>query len=111
MSGSFVPFDRPPNDPPVWGSPEAWTEIEVMLAGYRGWTFTLKPYRRWSEAWDHDHCISCSCAIAEPGLRDDAIAVAYGVSAEHPNGEDYDWLCPACARELASRLQLRLVDA
>lgn len=82
-----------------------------FLKEYRGWTFTLKPYWRWSESWDHDHCICCGQAIAEPGLRDDAISTAYGVSDLHPRGADYEWLCPDCARELAPRLKLRLVDA
>lgn len=82
-----------------------------MLRDYRGWTFTLKPYWRWSAEWDHDHCMACSQAIAEPGVRADAISKAYGVSDQHPRGADYDWLCPACAQELAPRLELRLVSA
>jgi hypothetical protein len=80
-----------------------------MLADYRGMTFTLKAYRRWSEDWDHDHCVCCGQAIAEPGLRDDAVSIAYGVSEEHPRGADYDWLCADCAAELAPRLDLRLL--
>ena len=98
------------NSSPPWGSPEAWDGMADFLKEYRGWTFTLKPYWRWSESWDHDHCISCGQAIAEPGLRADAISVDYGVSELHPRGADYEWLCPDCARVLAPRLELRLVD-
>lgn len=93
------------------GSPE-WRAFMVdFFKEYRGWIFVPKPYQRWGEVWDHDHCVSCGQPIAEPGLRDDAISMAYGVSDQHPRGADYEWLCPYCARELADGLELRLVDA
>lgn len=107
MSGS----ESENEDVVFWGTPEWRASLVDFFKEYRGWTFTLKSYWRWSETWDHDHCICCGTAIAEPGLREDAISRAYGVSDQHPRGADYEWLCPSCAHELAPGLDLRLVDA
>ena len=112
MNGKYVSASHPDNEQVVvWGTPEWRAEMTEFFKEYRGWTFVLKPYAWWSDAWDHDHCICCGKAIAEPGAREDAISLAYSVSDQHPRGADYEWLCTECARELAPALELRLVNA
>ncbi len=99
-----------PLEQPEFGSPGHWASMVDFLKEYRGWTFELKTYRPWREGWEHDHCISCGQAIAEPGHRDDAISRAYAVSDQHPRGAEYEWLCPVCAHALAPLLDLNLLE-
>ena len=34
----------------------------------RAWTW--KPYRKYREGWDHDHCAFCGTKLAEQGTPD-----------------------------------------
>lgn len=47
-----------------------------------------KPYRRYSEHWDHDHCEFCSAKFC----LDDPDALRAG----HATPDNYRWICDEC---------------
>jgi hypothetical protein len=58
----------------------------------RGLRLRHKPYRQWSERWDHDHCAACWAKFGEfdgPDIRHEG----YATCADYKLGADYDWVC------------------
>jgi hypothetical protein len=65
----------------------------------RGLTLRRKPYRKWSERWDHDHCAACWARFAEvdgPEIQHEG----YATCEDYKLGADYDWVCVGCFSEL-----------
>lgn len=60
-----------------------------------GSAFTQKPYRKWSDNWDHDHCEVCWRTIAE-FEGDNIIRAGYASTATEKWKADYHWICPEC---------------
>ena len=69
----------------------------------RGLTLRRKPYRKWSERWDHDHCASCWARFAEvdgPEIQHEG----YATCEDYKLGADYDWACVGCFSELRDEM-------
>jgi hypothetical protein len=67
--------------------------------GFEGARFKRKRYTRWSEDWDHDHCIACWATFAEfdgPDIQHEG----YASCADGKHRADYDWVCLACFADL-----------
>ena len=62
-----------------------------------------RPYKRWSESWDHDHCAACGAKFAEFAAPD-IQHVGYATGADYKHGAGYAWVCPACFADLKDRL-------
>jgi hypothetical protein len=61
---------------------------------FEGARLLRKLYYRWSEEWDHDHCVYCSATLSldEPG----ALTEGYAVQGDLQFGDDYNWICVPC---------------
>jgi hypothetical protein len=75
-----------------------------------------KPYRAYSETWDHDHCEFCGVTFIDPTRSDadrkhgeEVLTEGYATTAEHPRGADYYWICPKCFDDFAERFRWRAV--
>lgn len=55
----------------------------------KGVTLTFKPYSKYREGWDHDHCTFCQAKLMELG-HPDTLHEGY---ATHDN---YHWVCTQC---------------
>jgi len=65
----------------------------------RGQKLLRKQYRRYSEAWDHDHCSACNAKFSE--LDDpDHQHEGYTTGPDYPRGEGYEWVCVRCFDDL-----------
>lgn len=77
---------------------------ERRLAGA---TFVRKPYRVWTETWEHDHCEMCARKFVESdSTREDSETVTAGFAAvgRGPKGEDdYYWVCDECFDDFRDR--------
>lgn len=78
-----------------------------MVRGYDGFSWQLKPCREPRPGWNHDHCAACSGKLMQ-GADRDADAEGYAGGPEHPQGEDYEWLCADCAQQRAVRMHWNL---
>ncbi len=67
----------------------------------RSLSFELKPYQRWSENWDHDHCAACFAKFAQTDVSEDALHVGWAAGEDHPHGAADDWICEDCFSELS----------
>src|SRR5882762_3844058 len=79
-----------------------------------GATLVWKPYRVWSETWEHDHCVFCWTKFMDPNfspahreaVKNDSGILTSGFAAQGtgPDGEDdYHWVCEPCLSDLLSR--------
>jgi hypothetical protein len=69
----------------------------------RGLMLRRKPYRKWSERWDHDHCAGCWARFAEvdgPEIQHEG----YATCEDYKLGADYDWVCVGCFSELKDEM-------
>jgi hypothetical protein len=71
-----------------------------------GLSLHLRPYARWSDSWDHDHCAACWAKFAEFD-GPEIIHEGYATGADYPKGAGYEWVCPTCFADLASALRWR----
>jgi hypothetical protein len=71
-----------------------------------GLTLHFRPYARWSESWDHDHCAACRIKFAEFD-GPETIHEGYATGPDYPKGAGYEWVCPTCFADLASELGWR----
>jgi hypothetical protein len=72
----------------------------------KGASLIRKPYRAYSEEWEHDHCEFCWAKFMDPAYTDEhrafieqhpeVLTEGYATTDEHPKGADYHWICPAC---------------
>lgn len=71
----------------------------------RGQAFVFKPYTRYREGWDHDHCSACGDTLAEASLLPDALHAGWAVTADYVMGADHVWICPDCFTLLKDALE------
>ena len=87
------------------------TTQEEYLSGA---TLVRKPYRVWSETWEHDHCAFCWAKFIDPShspehaamVRDDPSIQTAGYAAvgAGPEGQDdYHWICDGCFQDFRER--------
>jgi hypothetical protein len=67
----------------------------------RGAVLRLKKYTRYSETWDHDHCVCCWKKFMESGAPD---VLTEGYATE----DNYNWICPECFRDLKDAMEWKL---
>ncbi len=70
-----------------------------QIAFLRGQKLVRMKYRRYSEAWDHDHCCACNVKFSEletPDYQHEG----YTTGPEYPKGREYEWVCVRCFNEL-----------
>jgi hypothetical protein len=79
-------------------------------AHLRGAVLRFRPYRRWSETWDHDHCAACWAKFAENEIPD-ALHEGFATEATETRGAGYDWVCPTCFAELKTEMQWTAAEA
>jgi len=77
----------------------------------QGAEFVHKPYRVWSDRWEHDHCAFCTRKFVEARRStDDAVTIGYAALARGPEGQDdYHWVCEACFADFCERFEWRVV--
>jgi len=105
-------MNAPPNDD--W----RLTNQEAFLADA---LLVRKPYRVYSEEWEHDHCAFCWAKFMDPTFSkehrraiqaDSTILVeGYTTTDAHPAGADYHWICPQCFDDFKERFRFRLSSA
>lgn len=86
-----------------------------------GAALVRRPYKRYSESWDHDHCEFCGATFMDPNdLAADRtttpedpelLTEGYTTTAEHLRGADYHWICPACFDDFVESFGWRVVSA
>lgn len=76
-----------------------------------GATFRRKPYRAWSERWEHDHCAFCWAKFAdESAAIPDALSEGWAVVAWGPRRrDDYHWVCPTCFEDFRDRFGWQVI--
>jgi hypothetical protein len=64
---------------------------------FEGARLLRKPYERWSDTWDHDHCVYCwaTFSLDTPG----ALTKGYAVQDDPTFGDDYSWICVSCVNK------------
>jgi hypothetical protein len=70
----------------------------------RGLALLRRPYMKWSESWDHDHCAACWAKFAEfegEGIQHEGYATPPGY---HGEREGYDWVCITCFDDLKNEM-------
>ncbi len=76
------------------------TDWRLSFCGsLKGMRFRRKPYRRWSETWDHDHCAACWAEFSEsdgPNIQHEG----YASCEDAKHKADYDWVCVPCFNDL-----------
>ena len=74
-----------------------------------GATLVRKPYRVWSETWEHDHCEFCWAKFVDPAFSEAHARLAqdpevrtegYAAAGTGPEGQDdYHWICATCFKD------------
>jgi hypothetical protein len=81
-------------------------KIDLACHHLKGQKLRLKFYKRWSESWDHDHCLVCAVTFAEwddpndPDIQHEG----YATTEDYKHGADYTWVCVKCFAELKDDL-------
>jgi hypothetical protein len=69
-----------------------------------GLRLEFRPYTRWSESWDHDHCAACWTKFAEfEGA--DIQREGYATCDDYPKGACYEWVCSDCFNDLKDEMK------
>ena len=72
----------------------------------QGLTLHFRRYTRWSESWDHDHCVACWAKFAEFD-GPEILHEGYATGPDYVHGENYAWVCPRCFYDLQRALEWR----
>jgi hypothetical protein len=64
----------------------------------------FRPYTRWSESWDHDHCVACWAKFAEFDGAD-ILREGYATCDDYPKGACYEWVCATCFADLRDEMK------
>jgi hypothetical protein len=67
----------------------------------KGVSLTLKPYSKYRERWDHDHCSFCNAKFMEqdhPGTLHEGYAT----------DDNYHWVCTQCFEDFKDLFQLKV---
>ena len=85
-------------------NPDQWRIDNSRRQRLEGLTLHFRRYQRWREDWDHDHCAACWAKFAEAKDIPDALHEGYATGPDFHKGEAYEWVCPACFKDLAGML-------
>jgi hypothetical protein len=69
----------------------------------RGLRLHRRPYKKWSESWDHDHCAACMAKFAEfngPDIQHEG----YATGDDYRKGAGYEWVCLSCFADLKDEM-------
>jgi hypothetical protein len=79
-----------------------------------------KPYRAYSEHWEHDHCAFCWAKFMDPAFspahkqwideHPEVLTEGYATTASQPQGADYHWVCPSCFDDFRDRFKWHLAE-
>lgn len=61
-----------------------------------------KPYRKYREGWDHDHCEFCGAKFSE---RPEDLNVGYATA------DNYHWVCEQCFKDFNQMFQWNILDS
>ena len=64
----------------------------------------FRPYTRWSDSWDHDHCAACWAKFAEFDGAD-IQHEGYATCDDYPKGASYEWVCSTCFADLKDEMK------
>jgi hypothetical protein len=86
----------------------------------QGVAFTWKPYRAWSQTWEHDHCALCWATFMDPNFSEDhrrfieehpdVLTEGYATTSEFKHGAEYDWVCKQCFDDFVDLYQWRVIQ-
>jgi hypothetical protein len=84
----------------------------------QGALFVRKPYRAYSEKWEHDHCAFCWAKFMDPTFsaehrgqveaEPEILTEGYATTDEHRQGAGYHWVCPRCYDDFKERFDWRV---
>lgn len=87
----------------------------------QGATLVWKPYRVWSETWEHDHCEFCWAKFVDPAFSEvharlaqdpDVQTEGYAAVGTGPEGQDdYHWICASCFEDFHKRFAWHVAAA
>jgi hypothetical protein len=87
----------------------------------KGAALVRKPYRAYSETWEHDHCEFCWAKFMDPAYSEahrtyieehpDVLTEGYATTADGPHEADDHWICPRCFDDFAQAFGWRVVSA
>ncbi len=86
----------------------------------KGISLTHKPYRVYSEKWEHDHCAFCGAKFIDPSfsdahrkLADDpAVQIAgYTTTADYRRGAEYEWICESCFADFVEEFEWKVTTS
>ena len=91
-------------------SEDRWVEglAGTDLSSLEGLAVAFRPYRQYTDGWDHDHCESCMAGPNESDPTD--LHEGWTTTSEYDYGAEYLWLCDSCYQRFKHRLGLREVD-
>jgi hypothetical protein len=69
----------------------------------KGATLTFKPYSKYREGWDHDHCEFCGAKLMEPGTPD-TLHEGYATP------DKYRWVCSPCFKDFKEMFEWTVTE-
>ena len=87
-----------------------WRIDNVDMHRVRGLRLQFRRYVRWSEEWDHDHCVGCWATFSEydaPNYQHEG----YATTDDYPKGAMYEWVCQTCFNDLKDDVGWSAVEA
>ena len=79
-----------------------WQGQETYMQGL---ALCWKPYHRYSESWDHDHCEFCWAKFSEVPSDADALTEGYASSDSHR------WVCRQCFDDFRQKFEWTIICA
>jgi len=101
------------------GASDDWrlTNQESYLARV---ALVRKRYRAKSEQSEHEHCSFCWAKFMDPEfspehariMKEDGeiLSEGYATTADHPDGEDYWWICEPCFLDFRERFGWQVLE-
>ena len=67
----------------------------------KGATLRFKKYTRWSDVWEHEHCVGCWAKFMETKVSPEILTEGYVTKDDH-------WVCPECFGDLREIMEWKL---
>jgi len=99
--------------------PNDWRLTQGADVFLRDAELQWKTYRKWSDQWDHDHCVFCWAKFVEPSayawyLENRSAAnvytEGYTTTQAHESGAGYYWVCQPCFDDFREYVSLRIAS-
>ena len=83
----------------------------------QGVSLRWKPYRIYSESWEHDHCAFCWAKFVDHDYarawgwvwEEDWLTEGYATTSDYAHGADYEWICAGCFADFVDLFEWRVV--